>query len=426
MQKRAVEIDITYNIIPKLQEKGIYCIVFDLSKSDREQLLQTFSENITKRITWDREYINDEMLFELKNSTETIIKNGFIQNKDYSGKYINIIQNERYTVGNPKTFKHMLYLFGPCVIRGNYVEDKNSIGSILRKKININYYIKNCAFSWLGMNYSIRSNVYKTGDIILIFCNDRTIFTQNGIKVHSVIKAYQKVSDLQNHIYDTLLHCDKVVTKYIADEMYQVCIQEELLKENTPNIKEERKKLFGRDNTNNTIIPEEFKEWITSIKKYKISNINKAGTIVMNCNPFTLGHRYLIEEAKKRLDVLYIFVVEEDKSFFSFKDRFEMVKIGVSDLENVIVIPSGRYIISTETLPGYFEKEEHPNVNLDATDDLELFAGVIAKEFNISVRFVGEEPKDPFTEQYNREMERILPKFGISFYEIPRKKIRGG
>lgn len=426
VQKRAVEIDITYNIIPKLQEKGIYCIVFDLSKSDREQLLQTFSENITKRITWDREYINDEMLFELKNSTETIIKNGFIQNKDYSGKYINIIQNERYTVGNPKTFKHMLYLFGPCVIRGNYVEDKNSIGSILRKKININYYIKNCAFSWLGMNYSIRSNVYKTGDIILIFCNDRTIFTQNGIKVHSVIKAYQKVSDLQNHIYDTLLHCDKVVTKYIADEIYQLCIQEELLKENTLDIKEERKKLFGRDNTNNTIIPEELNEWITSIKKYKISNINKAGTIVMNCNPFTLGHRYLIEEARKKLDVLYIFVVEEDKSFFSFKDRFEMVKIGVSDLENVIVIPSGRYIISTETLPGYFEKEDHPNVKLDATDDLELFAQVIAKEFNISVRFVGEEPKDPFTEQYNREMERILPKFGISFYEIPRKKIRGG
>lgn len=435
IQNRASDIDIVYNIIPKLEDNRIKYIIFDLSKGDREQILQTFSEDISTRSPWDStkkqemaKFVdgNEEMVLELKNSRQGIIKNGFIGSKDYTGKYVNFIRNERYTVGNSKTFKHILYLFGPCLIRGNYVEDKDAIGSILREKIDINYYIKNCGFYWTVMNYFIRSALYKTGDVILIFAFDRTIFIQNDIKVYSLIRAYQKVPNLQSHVWDTLLHCDKVVTKYVAEEMYQVCVQEGVLKENSQDVTEERKKLFGRDDINNTILPEKLKEWINSIKKYKISNINNAGTIVMNCNPFTLGHRYLIEEAKKKIDVLYIFIVEEDKSFFSFKDRFQMVKIGVSDLENVVVIPSGRYIISTETLPGYFEKEDHPNVNLDATDDLELFAGVIAKEFNISVRFVGEEPKDPFTEQYNREMERILPKFGVSFCEIPRKKIMWG
>ena len=65
-----------------------------------------------------------------------------------------------------------------------------------------------------------------------------------------------------------------------------------------------------------------------------------------------------------------------------------MVKMGVADMKNVIVVPSGRYIISTETLPGYFEKEENPYVELDATEDMELFAGVIAKEFDISDRII--------------------------------------
>ena len=142
----------------------------------------------------------------------------------------------------------------------------------------------------------------------------------------------------------------------------------------------------------------------------------------IRCLSIDLVQRYM---ASKNVDVLYIFVLEEDKSFFTFKDRFEMVNLGVADMENVVVIPSGRYIISTETLPGYFEKEENPYVELDATEDLELFAGVIAKEFDISVRFAGEEPKDPFTRQYNREMERVLPQFGISFCEIKRKELDG-
>ena len=84
----------------------------------------------------------------------------------------------------------------------------------------------------------------------------------------------------------------------------------------------------------------------------------KIGCIVMNSDPFTLGHRHLAEYAWKKVDYLHIFVVEEDRSFFSFKDRYEIVRRGTYDLENVCVIRSGKLIASTETFPSYFNRED--------------------------------------------------------------------
>lgn len=172
-------------------------------------------------------------------------------------------------------------------------------------------------------------------------------------------------------------------------------------------------------------VPEGLKNWLLQVQKYKVDSPGSTGAIVMNCNPFTRGHRYLIEKAKENVDTLYIFVLEENKSFFDFKDRLEMVKLGVADMKDVHVIPSGRYIISTQTLPGYFNKENCPYVEFDATQDLELFAKVIAKEFGISVRYAGEEPIDAFTKRYNEYMSRVLPKHGVEFCEIPRKECDG-
>ena len=150
---------------------------------------------------------------------------------------------------------------------------------------------------------------------------------------------------------------------------------------------------------------------------------NNVGAIVMNCNPFTLGHRYLVEQALQHVDELYLFVVEENRSFFSFEHRFKMVKAGVADLKNVEIIPSGKFILSHQTFHNYFEKEYLQKVEIDASKDLFIFAEYIAKELNIKIRFVGEEPFDTVTRQYNAQMKKILGDAGIDVLEIPRKKI---
>lgn len=141
----------------------------------------------------------------------------------------------------------------------------------------------------------------------------------------------------------------------------------------------------------------------------------------MNCNPFTLGHQYLIETAAVLVQHLYIFVVEEDKSIFPFEDRIELVCKGTAHIKNVTVLPSGRYIISSLTFSDYFNKSVMQDVVIDTSMDVELFATRIAPVLNIKVRFAGEEPLDRITRQYNETMGTILPKYGIRFIEIPRK-----
>ena len=143
----------------------------------------------------------------------------------------------------------------------------------------------------------------------------------------------------------------------------------------------------------------------------------------MNCNPFTLGHQYLVEYAAAKVARLYIFVVEEDRSAFPFKDRIELVRQGVKHIPNVEVLPSGKFIISQQTFSGYFNKAELQDVAVDSSEDVEIFGKEIAPELGITIRFAGEEPTDNVTRQYNETMKRLLPQYGIEFHEIPRKVI---
>jgi [citrate (pro-3S)-lyase] ligase len=151
----------------------------------------------------------------------------------------------------------------------------------------------------------------------------------------------------------------------------------------------------------------------------------KIGSIVVNCNPFTLGHRYLIEYAASRVRHLFIFAVEEDKSIFPFEDRFALIKAGTSDIENVSVLPSGKFIISSLTFSEYFNKSEIQDQIIDPSVDVELFGGEIAPMLGITVRFAGEEPLDNVTRQYNETMARILPRYGVEFRVIPRRESGG-
>ena len=144
------------------------------------------------------------------------------------------------------------------------------------------------------------------------------------------------------------------------------------------------------------------------------------GAAVMNCNPFTKGHRYLIETAAKECDRLYVFVLSEDKSFFSAKDRMEMVKLGTEDIPNVTVLPTGPYLISSATFPTYFLKEQGAKEQIHCLLDIEVFCKYYVPKFGISRRYVGTEPFCATTGQYNEALETYLPEKGIELRKIPR------
>ncbi|MBC2855886.1 MAG: [citrate (pro-3S)-lyase] ligase [Cetobacterium sp.] len=163
---------------------------------------------------------------------------------------------------------------------------------------------------------------------------------------------------------------------------------------------------------------------LTSIKeKYNLSDDINRAMLVMNCNPFTLGHQYLIQKAASENDEVLIFVVQEDKSTFPFDVRFDLVKKGTEHLKNVKVIPGTEYIISSATFPNYFLRKEDDSlleyIKLDVTITGEYFC----KEFKINKRYVGEEPYCPMTKKYNEIMYDILKKYGVEVIVIPRKEI---
>ncbi len=150
-----------------------------------------------------------------------------------------------------------------------------------------------------------------------------------------------------------------------------------------------------------------------------------AASIVMNCNPFSLGHRYLIEKACSENRKVHLFVVQEDLSVFPFTDRIELVRKGCAGLENLHIHAGGEYIISRPTFPAYFIKDKKILDEVHTRLDLDLFGRRIAPYLGITRRYVGEEPFCPVTASYNRLMKSILPERGIEVVEIPRIEVDG-
>ena len=150
--------------------------------------------------------------------------------------------------------------------------------------------------------------------------------------------------------------------------------------------------------------------------------VKTVGAIVANCNPFTNGHRYLIETAAAQCDALHLFVLSEDRSTFPAAVRYQLVKEGIQGIDNVILHQTSDYLISSAVFPTYFIKEQGRAEQINCELDLRIFCEYFAKELNITRRFVGTEPFCPVTSAYNREMKRILSEYHIEVVEIPRKK----
>lgn len=159
-------------------------------------------------------------------------------------------------------------------------------------------------------------------------------------------------------------------------------------------------------------------------KSLSISSHSKIASIVVNANPFTLGHQYLIEKAATENDLLHLFIVSEDASLIPFSVRKKLVIAGTSHLSNIIYHDSGPYIISNATFPSYFQKDEASVISSHAELDLEIFKK-ISSVLGIRRRYVGEEPTSQVTGIYNQIMQTKLPQAGIECIVIPRKETSG-
>ena len=166
------------------------------------------------------------------------------------------------------------------------------------------------------------------------------------------------------------------------------------------------------------------RDFVEEIKMMKV-NGNVISSVVVNCNPFTLGHKYLIEKASRESDIVHVFVVSEDRSVFPAEVRYKLVKEGTSHLNNVMVHRGGDYIISNATFPSYFIKKADEAVKSHTLLDIEIFKKYIVPALGINRRYVGEEPTCEVTKTYNDTMKEMLPCSNVEVIEVPRIALGG-
>jgi cytidyltransferase-like protein len=340
-------------------------------------------------------------------------KKGAVYLKDNDTKLYHIKNGERLTVGQPEKYTKSIYFFGPCFVVGQFVEDAHTLESFLQEMLNQNDYkvrVVNCG-SWSDKNAlltKISQTKFRQGDIAVIFDESRHI---EGIPSLNLGDCWMRERLPVEWAVDHPWHCNYKANRVMANEIY------EFLKDKLQE-KSEQGKTGGWTPRENGLVDTYLETYFSDFRPDGV-----IGAIVMNCNPFTKGHRYLIEQALPMVDHLIIFVVEEDKSLFSFKERLAMVREGTKDLKNVTVVPSGNFILSQLTFPEYFLKIEDEDLTDNTEYDITLFAEAIAPKLHITYRFVGEEREDEVTAAYNLAMKKILPEHGIRLVEIPRKKV---
>lgn len=321
-------------------------------------------------------------------------------------------QGDRVTVGQPAQYERCVYLYGPCIVLGSYVEDQHTIASWLQNSMNhagIPCRVVNKGIHCSPMDElkKISKTSLKEGDIVVLYMENWSFQQLANLNLTNVLEQNPISPDW---FIGFEVHCNYKITKLYADAIF-----------------EELHPILARPVTDRRPLELFDSEFYISafFSDFDPSAYSVIGSIVMNCNPFTLGHRWLIEEARRQVDFLIIFVVEEDRSVFTFEERFMMVHNGVSDLDNVKVVPSGDNILSQQTFPEYFVKVEDEQLVENVERDIAIFAEQIAPKLNISRRFVGEEPEDRVTNSYNAAMKKILPAHGIDVVEIPRKETGG-
>lgn len=326
-----------------------------------------------------------------------------------------------------------LYLVGPCTIGADFNFEGQRMFEILYEKlkeISSDYKLVPVLVGLDAQNdfMELLSKTIYSDDIVLVldaFGNDILSLTgKDGLSANDVFSEYDETDWLYT---DTRMHTtekgNRILAERIMEKLVVPTIAENNIEKHFTVHQAEEKQFF--------LTPchqRELDEYFRKNAEFKKNNSSpaKIGAITMNANPFTEGHKYLTEFASKKVDLLYVMVVEEDKSEIPFHDRFEMVKKGCKEFKNVRVITTSRLHLSFLSMPDYFRKNMvQEGTPLDFWKDIFIYTHYFVPFFGITDRFLGEEPSDYVTAEYNKALEKSLPNFCVKLTIIPRKEVSG-
>lgn len=359
-----------------------------------------------------------------------------------SNKYISVKDGVRETCDNPVKYSKEVHFFGPCIVQGMCVTDNYTIESYLQKRVNehspdtikiLNHgsathtpYASFCNDFLHAMDTQ-----FNEGDTVVIM----DAFTERALELLEknhipVIMDKSMFDGTENLFLNNPYHCN-----HLANEMYSNLIFEGLESRGLLSCSksDNRKEVSSYYVDNNCdlsfrndafIFNKELLNYTESLKKYAVDNLkfSRIGGICTQANPFTLGHKALVEFAAKEMDYVYVFVAQDSLSEIQFLERLEIAEDAVSEFDNVKVLPSGTYLSSYRMFPDYFTgttgKNEFDLTNVWA--ETRIFAERYCKALGINYRILGEEPNDLYTRLLVEHLEEVLPQYGINTLVIPR------
>ena len=360
--------------------------------------------------------------------------------KDLDNGVSSVENGCRTTVNQPGDAKSRLLIFGSSTTYGIGCSDIGTIPSIIQSILNNkNANVKVENHGVLGMNLLLAfNNLLQTeinpGDTVIFFDFDEfRDASWSGIKnidLNNIDRKDDFFIDLTKHQCHFSPRGNEVIGNVICNEFVLDNIDNSLPANEDVYLDEkvisvlDNFKYFLYKQTAKTFENCEMKSYLSLLESHVPDAELKVGSVAVNCNPITKGHLHLLEHASRSVDKLFIFVIEEDKSFFKFEDRLHLVAESTKHLENVTVLRGGKFICTELTYPDYFDKDT-TEAKADASMEAWFFCEYIAKTLNITKIFLGDEPKCMITKQYNEKMQELLPEYGIEVDIIDRIATNG-
>lgn len=376
-----------------------------------------------------REYFYRDFIKSRYTMPKVYNRGGVLFLEDSNNPYCRSYNGMRHTTNQDGLYPANINMFGACVVFSALSDDYNTLPSYLQRLLNENgypYQVNNYGARAIDFFENLRTsrniNLHNNDiNVFIVMGDEARILREMGYSNITSLTPTFNNPELRDYFVDEPAHCNHVANRFMANSIYQTLEKElihDLTNENCPLISIPVKKDIFNNNRH-------LFEYLKTLEPYRDFN-GVTGAVVMNCNPFTFGHYNLVKYASGQVDRLMVFVIQEDKSYFSFGDRFKMVQEGCKEFNNVIVVPSGNLLASALLFPEYFEKEDNPDVRVDASRDIAVFCQYIAPYLGITKRFIGQENFDNVTHAYNISLNETLPLYGIEVIEIPRFQDRQG
>lgn len=429
-------------LLSELQKRGVSCFVFYEDENDYTEFGKKFKEEVNERLKkyplnlrkpWTKKEENEEFYGELyqledyeNNIAQEIIYNA-LNDYQYKGKINNKYVNangRRMTCFQPDKYIGTIYFLGPCSVIGGHVEDQYTIPSYLQKRLldaGYLYRVENYG-DMVRPDSAIDDKLEEIGlyhehDIVIYMPYHSRTVNIPGNSIEEIFEEYQIPSVWVKDA--TYGHSNHKANNLIAGGILER-IEKRL--ENAVTVGKEKNGISINVHAIMTdYVQKKYLERYFSL--FSGQEYSTVGAITISGDLFTKGHRYLIEKVREQVEFLIVFVTEEDMGIIPFVDRLQMIEEGTDDIENIMIVPGGSFILSSQTFPQYISKRMDKAVIFNAEYDINTFADYIAGPLHITHRFVGKEEDDKMTVIYNGIMKRILPEKGISFVEIPRMMV---